>query len=160
MRALTIRVMARLWALLAIMEWSAVSWVTPVRPWTTSFACSSRMRSISASSSRVARRAASAASGGSSSRRASNSSPTASRWGRITRASGSIRLSTETSRTKAPSPARISTRPRLWSARSASRTEVRLTMNFSARSRSGGSWSPDLSLPSAMSCLTWRTISS
>ena len=52
----------------------------------------------------VARRAARAAMAGSSSRRASKSSPTASRCGRITRASGSISVSTETSRTKAPSP--------------------------------------------------------
>ncbi len=52
---------------------------TPVRPWRTSLDCSSRMRSISTSSSRVARRAASAAIAGSSNRRASNSSPTASR---------------------------------------------------------------------------------
>jgi len=47
--------------------------------------------------------------------------------------------STEMSRMKVPSPARISISPRLCRARRASRTEVRLTMNFSARSRSGGS---------------------
>ena len=79
---------------------------------------------------------------------------------RITRARGSMSVSTETSRTNAPSPARISMSPRLCSARRASRTEVRLTMNFSARSRSGGSRSPDLSRPSPISCLTCRTISS
>src|SRR2546422_7113866 len=42
------------------------------------------------------------------------------------------------------------------SARRASRTDVRLTTNFSARSRSGGSWSPLLSRPSAIMALTCR----
>ena len=54
-------------------------------------------------------------------------------------ARGSISDSTDTPRTKVPSPGRISISPRLSSARSASRTEVRLTTNFWARSRSGGS---------------------
>ena len=128
----------------------------PRPPWPAPRGCAPSPRSPRG----VARRAARAAMAGSSRRRASKSSPTASRCGRMTRASGSISVSTETSRTKVPSPARISISPRLCSARRASRTEVRLTMNFSARSRSGGSRSPDLSRPSAISCLTWRTISS
>src|SRR3990170_1215733 len=55
----------------------------------------------------------------------------------MTSARGSMRASTETSRTKAPSPARISINPRLCRDRSASRTEVRLTRKLSARSRAG-----------------------
>jgi len=49
---------------------------------------------------------------------------------------GATSASIDTWRTNVPSPGRISMSPRLSSARSASRTEVRLTTNFSARSRS------------------------
>jgi hypothetical protein len=58
MSALTIRVMARLSARWAMAECSAVSCTTPVRLCRTSLCCSSRIRSISAISSRVARPAA------------------------------------------------------------------------------------------------------
>ena len=68
---------------------------------------------------------------GSISRRASNSSAMDSRCDSMTKASGSMRRSTDISRMNVPSPGRISTRLRLSSARSASRTEVR-HQNFSA----------------------------
>ena len=148
MSALTMRLMARLWALWARAAWNAASWASPVRPLATSLACSSRMRSISAISSGVARRAASAAIGGLEQPAGLEELADALAVGqdhqgqRLDRAPRA-----RCSRTNAPSPARISTSPRLSSARSASRTDVRLTMNFSASSRSGGSRSPDLSLP-------------
>ena len=155
------RVMARLWALLAMAAWSAVSCSIPVRPAATSFAWSSRMRSIS--DDLFAGRAPRGEGRDGRLEQPARLEQLAHRFP-VRQDDQGQRLDQGLHRDVAheralPRPGSRSS-PRLCSARSASRTEVRLTMNFSARSRSGGSRSPDLSLPSAISCLTWRTISS
>ena len=152
----------RLCAAAAMAAWSAESWAMPVRPRATSRACSARMRSISASSSQVARRAARAAIAGlEEAARLGRAAPTASAVRQDDERQGLDEgLDRDVRGRNVPSPALISIKPRLCSDRSASRTEVRLTRKRSAKSRSGGNLSPDLRWPSAIKALTWRTMSS